>query len=656
MRYKDYPKEKVTWILQHKTDDEFWQFFNEIAGPPKKKLIKLLPKVDGFRANSMEGICRQLKNLLQYTVDSKELPRAQYSRTCFQEIWKTWIYSQPTLQQFLEKYDNEADFLEGQEPPPPNTLLDIGCFNHLAETQQIPRLLVQRFYEFGYFKQDTEIESILQKFPETIEPSSLAVMGLTLGDLPKLLQELHKRVSYLENRMHLTNQFPIESLAKMRELIMGEVSKRLFILENHYETLLTTATVLSNKMKEISQITLLIKQQLDTVNQDPKITLLKQHIKQMEQRLIDDLLPAMMLFQQQLSHSVSKAELNDFIQQFNQLKSNVEVQEELLLEVKSTSADNKGEYLVLSSGLYLSYLPTQETPIKELLTIEETLYQLINHLKNCGLKSDSAQELAKEVLAGLRSGELIVFSGALAVNVATACSQAITAGKFSPTFLHIPTGLLHGQQFHDYLWDIIKKAKLSGNLCAIILEGLNRSALESYAQTLHHLISQRLLGQSDPASHIIFFGTLITGATALPTPLELCELGPIFDTNLLEWDNQSQPIATPLGCISGVQWQSWLTQAHENIEITEPLHLYCQHWEFCHNPLWQRCVQKAHYYLDRQLSSLAFGWLVPRAIAEKIVWREIKEWLLESIFSGEQEIKDTRLLKLLDHHLRTEIK
>lgn len=647
MRGKNYPKEKLEWILDHKSDDELWQFFNEIAGQQKKEILrKLLPKVKGFRTNSVEGIPRRLKNLLQQAI-SEESSRTQYAKIRLHEIWKAWIHSHSLLQQALEKYDNEADFPEGGEILSPNTPLDIACFNYLAQSSQshqLRRSLIQRFYEFGYFQQDDTIELIIKNIPEIPEPS-----------WSKSLQELQHYVSQLEAKFTTLNQSVVEaSLAKMREQINNEMSKRLSILETNYETLRTTTNTWSAKLNELSQTIVLIRQRLDTATQNHELAELKQQMEQLEQRLSDDLGPAINSFQQQMSLTASQTQVEQLTQQLATLKADLEAQEELLFESKTATSSTGGSsgYVLPTTGLYTSSLPLLSTSPKNLSSIEEVLSQLTANFKASGLILGSAKELAKEILAGLRAGEVIVFSGALAFNVVTACIQAITATKQPPTVIHIPIGLLNGQQFDEYLWNVIRKTKLSGNVCAIILEGINRSALEGYGQALHQIITQRLLGQIDPAPHIVFFGTLIEGLVALPSPMELCEFGPIFDTNVLGWRSQFRSTEYQTGVISSSLWQSWITETSDSSQnLSEEIF---QKSPFCNNPLWQQCVQKASQYLDNQLPSLAFGWLVPRAVAGEIAWQEIKEWLLEYVFTDEKGIEDARITKLLSLHLKTD--
>jgi hypothetical protein len=652
MRGKDYPKEKVEWILRHKSDDELRQFFNEIAGQQRKEILsKRLPKkVPGFRPDSEEGIRRRLKMLLQQAIDLKESPSTQRAQICLQVILEKWVHSHPTLQQLLEKYDNDADFPEGGDIRLPNTPLDIACFNYLAQasqSHQLRRSLIQRFYEFGYFQQDDTIELIIKNVPEIPEPS-----------WSKSLQELQHYVFQLEAKFTTLNQSGVEaSFAKMREQINNEVSKRLSVLETNYKTLLTTVNTLSTQMDELSQTTLVIKQRLDSTTQNHELADLKQQMEQLEQQLSGDLVSAIDSFQQQKCDTTPKTQFEQLTQQVAKLMADLEAQEELLFESKTipSSVGSPNGYVLPATGLYtssLSLLSTLPSP-NNLSSIEEVQNQLTTNLKASGLNQGSAKKLANEILAGLRAGELIVFSGPLAFNVVTACIHAITLTKQPPTVIHIPIGLLNGQQFDEYLWNVIRKTKSSGNVCAIILEGINRSALEGYGQTLHQIITQRLLGQTDPAPHIVFFGTLIEGLVALPPPLELCELGPIFDTNMLGWRSQFQPTEYQAGVISSSQWQSWMTEisSESNQNLSEEIF---QKSPFCNNPLWQQCVQKARQYLDNQLPSLAFGWLVPRAVAGEVTWQEIKELLLDYVFIGEKGIEDARITKLLSPHLNTD--
>ncbi len=572
-----------------------------------RPLIDFLPKVPGFRPHSTEGVHQRFKILIQDAKGSETSPKTETAWKRISKIWITWIGSHPILQKSLENYDNSADFENGNIIPP-NTSLDIGCFTYLAEVSQLPHSLIQRYYEFGYFLQDSNIEFIIKNI-----------------EVKQALDNVLKRVSAIEKKYeNLENQLSV------------------------FETL-------PNQVERLSQAVNAINLQLDMTLTTLDLGEFKQQVEELEKTLSDKV----EILSQKIADMPLKSALDNLKQRANKLEKELAEQGELLFDEleqhHTTAPSNENIGYVIRTGLYTSQIEFAKTP-KILCLKEELISHLTCHLKAAaGLKKDSAEKLAKEILASLAAGEFIVFSGSLAFNIAQVCTQALAA-KQAPTVIHIPIGLLNGQEFGDYLWRAIKKAKMSGHVCAIIIEGINRSALESYAQTLRQMITQRLLGQTDLAPHVIFFGTLVEGVATLPVPIELCELGPIFNTDVLEWRSQLNTTAYEGGVIPTQNWQSWKTTDDNALEnerlIDNPI--------FYPSQLWQLCVRQAYCHLvdifedseESILNSLAFGWFIPRAVATEQDWMEIKEWLLEHVSS--KDTHETRIEKLLRLHLKKE--
>ncbi len=635
MNPKPYLKEKRAFIL-NKSKDELWAFFNEIYNPKKKKLIDSLPKVPGFRPHNPEGVRQRFITLIKEAKGSETSSKSQTAWERISHIWIAWIGSHSVLQECLENYDNSADFEKGNIIPP-NTSLDIGCFTYLAEVNQLPHSLIQRFYEFGYFQPDSTIEFIIKNI-----------------EVKQGLDNVLKRVSALENNDEkLENQLSVfETLPNQVEKLSQVVNAINYQLDN-----MTVSTVDLDKFKQqVEELEKSVIDKVELLNQTVTDKF-KQQVEELEKTLIDKV----DMLSQKVADSPKKSALDNLKQQINKLEKEVTEQGELFFDEldqhHTTAPANENVGYTVQTGLYTSQLELTNTP-KILSSKDDFINHLTCNLKAAaGLIKGSAEKLAKEILAGLAAGELIVFSGSLAFNIAQVCSQALAA-KQQPTVIHIPIGLLNGQQFSDYLQTAIKKAKMSEHVCAIIIEGINRSALESYAVALRQMITQRLLGQTDLAPHIVFFGTLVEGVATLPVPIELCELGPIFNTDVLGWRSQLNTTAYEGGAIPTQDWQSWMTtddnaSSLKNELIDSPI--------FYPSQLWQLCVRQAYCYLvdifddseESILNSLAFGWLIPRAVAAtEEDWMEIKEWLLEHVFP--EGIHETRIDKLLRRNLKNE--
>src|SRR5215813_13291947 len=165
MKYKPFPSEKRTYILQK--PKEFEQFFQEIALAERNRLVNhlasALPPLRGsFRKNSEEW----RKAWLQQCWNIAKNPKNRHNSLAWhfiESVWQTWIMSQPELPALLEHYDNSDDF-QDSEPKSPNTHLDIECLKYLiyaSYNNKISQETIQKFYDFGYFNKEKIVDSYI---------------------------------------------------------------------------------------------------------------------------------------------------------------------------------------------------------------------------------------------------------------------------------------------------------------------------------------------------------------------------------------------------------------------------------------------------------------------------------------------------------------
>src|SRR5207248_2268165 len=92
------------------------------------------------------------------------------------------------LNSVLNEFDNSDDFAESGEALPPNSDLDIACFEFLARESNAARISrdeILTFYEFGYFLPDPRIDEIIQR----ARTSSDVALLERLTTLPATLAE-----------------------------------------------------------------------------------------------------------------------------------------------------------------------------------------------------------------------------------------------------------------------------------------------------------------------------------------------------------------------------------------------------------------------------------------------------------------------------------
>lgn len=416
---------------------------------------------------------------------------------------------------------------------------------------------------------------------------------LALDDLPQVLRDLQVRLVKLEK-----NQAEIE---KIREDLQSQINTKLE--SNTFNQLKDN---INNDVEAINDKVSTLSQQID-------------HLKVEHSQALEKLRNV-------------QSEQEDLI--FEELRR---------LEEANQAATSTNTTSVIQTGLSVRPLELLDNKVEIVDPINKIADYLADNFKAIGLIKGVAKQLADEVLAGLKSGEWVMFSGSLAYIFAEVCAKTIAA-QHSPIIIHIPVGLLNGQQFSEELAKIIRKSKNYKYVSAIIVEGINRSAVECYAQALRQIVTCRLLGMVDPAPQIIFLGTLVEGPATLPISAELCELGPVFNTDVLSWSSQ---LPSNHYVSSAIHYQQMEDKDKSSDEFNFSKAFLDIFRDFPSH-LWQLCAKKACSHLNNEESALTFGWLIPRTIATERNWSAIQKYV------EEQNIKDERIKKLLRYYCQDE--
>ncbi|WP_374712412.1 hypothetical protein [Symbiobacterium terraclitae] len=245
---------------------------------------------------------------------------------------------------------------------------------------------------------------------------------------------------------------------------------------------------------------------------------------------------------------------------------------------------------------------------------------IIKHLEqnlfDLGLQRKQSRRLAVDVLTAALTGQMIVFSGSMAFTSAMRCAYSLSGNQVY--VLRVPVGLWDSSGFDRSFQEIVDTARASGGTAAVIIEGINRSALEVYGSYLRELICNRALGLQDLESPLIILGTVVHGSSAIPYGKELLELGPVFDTDSLGWTYRSARYADP-GVILP---QVWSERANPEISPYWEGEILPQEVSVEAGPLWRRMVSLAyhvHEEIDPSVdlppaARLSFGWVLPMAL------------------------------------------
>ena len=200
MEAKPYPEAKRTVLIGREVSD-FIAFLGEITHGKQfiqKNLLQY--NIPGFRPG--HAPLTQTVQRLRFQLKRERTYPDSARWHAFKNAWKHWVGSHPELNNILsELVDNAADFDEnGQCVEPPNSELDRGCFEILLEASldnRIARETIQRFYEYGYFEADEQIEALIAK----ARPREEIELRQRQAALPDAIDALVENVNALSDRV-----------------------------------------------------------------------------------------------------------------------------------------------------------------------------------------------------------------------------------------------------------------------------------------------------------------------------------------------------------------------------------------------------------------------------------------------------------------------
>lgn len=621
MNPKLYPPEKRLEISQ-RSIEEIVLFAKEVSPDLRNAFAVKLPSVHGFRRGHHNELQMRIKNYI-----SRVHRWNDEEWMLFKDLWVDWIKTHPQLDSLLSEFDNSADFAEDIKGTPPNSPLDVKCFKYLAlESQEsmVPRELIKRFYDFGYFQKDSTIEQYIAMAKSAAE--------LKLFELPSELEKVWVRLGELETTQDREKLLGlVDSIAKVKKTLEEALKQIREMQESNLN--------LYQSFQQLQQVV----EKLDRVYNSLESSMLKQLTDMFDQKYTQ--------LQSDLIKEIDDrfdAAVDTLNQELNDLRNEVE-QKEREIAVGSAfevQCQEKLDQVIAVDDLSVT------TPIEELDTPNKFKSALSENFQNVGMQSVAARVLADEVLAALAAGQIVSFRGSMASIVALLCARTL-AGP-SIRMVHIPIGLLDGREFGTSLYRALDVSGCMASVSALILEGINLSAPEVYARSLRQLISERFLGIESTGRNLILLGTIVDGPGALDIPTELCELGPIFHTDCIEWRDKWLRRSVTVGFVPSEVWGPWISTVDKPKDWEDLFEDY-SHLGGHPTVLWRRCLYTAAAKLNRMVTedevptliqSLIFGWLLPRGLASGVNLTDYENLLAGGRVDASKA--DERIVKLLD--------
>lgn len=261
--------------------------------------------------------------------------------------------------------------------------------------------------------------------------------------------------------------------------------------------------------------------------------------------------------------------------------------------------------------------PANEAPSRTFESVADLRDAFSFALQSLGLKKTAAQVFAMEIAAASLAGQTVFFKGAFATEAARLCARAASVGKSYRSA--IPIGLNDGELLRSALDDVLRPAE--EYVAAIVVEGINRSALEVFADVLSDFAQPLSYPKTPSACATFVYATLIQGSAALSIEPHYLERGPIFDLDHFDWRARRPEPAEPLLGVLPLRVQR---EARAQIDASavdqEEVLRLSRRFLRKRNPKMERILVSAYTALNLMhdpregptaLQSLAFGWLAP---------------------------------------------
>ena len=279
MEIKSYPVEKrriLAELAKQKGSESLICFDEGIGTKRKRNLSKILPplKKGGFRKLEMR-LKEQARLFVQRLTREKEIEESASSDwNTFEKIWVSWVQSKPELNNILLEFDNGADFDENHRCIVlPNSELDRECFKILQDAShnhQINQETIRRFYQYGYFLEDKQIEDLIDSAltQEEIEHKQrLEKLPDKFAELSQTIEDLESRISAVESANELKQQLDkqITEASEAFEENFQKLNQQITAVSESLNTKISKINSSSIKMSELSKQINILKSQLSAL-------------------------------------------------------------------------------------------------------------------------------------------------------------------------------------------------------------------------------------------------------------------------------------------------------------------------------------------------------------------------------------------------------
>lgn len=590
------------------------EFLDEVSGPATDALAETsLPFVSGFRKTSKPGLKRRKRALaldfLSHRSGSSNRSRADQALYAF---WRAWAIERlgdaAETDKLLHTIEESGEDGSSETPNSPAAVVALfSALNARSRENKCSRETIERFFTFSPFDESPEIRSLIDGAKSSADMErDAAIIGL-----PQRLRQDEEELRSLAGQLH-SLAMRIDS----SDEINGKIGRDLAVL----------ATVVSRLERSQETFKATIDAHAKTANSFAAEFATRGKSTAAFQKEVREELAV------QAGELRALADL--LAQQAAEMSSAISVLADRVTSLEHARGPGQPLGIIPQIGasqtaihaIPLSIHADQEaTPVHSL---EEVIAVLASNLEKVGLKKSAAKTFAVEVCAAAFAGQIVFFAGTFATLVAR-MSAASFAGKVSFR-LSMPVGVMDGEDLRR----AVSNAAPSGtDAPALVIEGVNRSAFDVIAEVLSDLASGEIL--QSPGRWFVF-GSITRGPASLSLDPGCLEMGPVFDTDHLDWRTRRIAGGWPTaGSITPEDAQKIRVRLEASSpDFEEPLKLL-RRFQSRKNLRMESTLVAAfgalasanHREGPSALQSLSYGWLFPLWVALGVSREEADEEL-----------------------------
>lgn len=594
----------------------FAAFLDEVSPEAAQALASYLPPVPGFRKTSPSGI-QQRKRALAREYISSRLPtspnraRAELGLYVFWRAWAaeqlgdaegTYALLDGIEEATPEEKDEDTDFDARQQ------ILDLfTALKALSLDNKCSREKIERLFAFSPFEDSPEIRSLI----DGTKPAADIDREIAERGLPQRLRQDEEEIKSLEARLvslsarmdastiEVRNLQKDVATLKSRAADLGDSHRELSAaLDAHAEAARSAAGLIVSRGRDAGALS-----------------------KEMNERLaalsagLDSLARTVEKLSSDASNDEWTVAVDGRLLALEQKETRTDQDQSNKDGAKIGPVDPREATVQIARAERFFISPDEK--IRSLASPTDAANILAANLETVGLKKSASQTLAEEICAAALAGQVVFLKGALATEAARLSAR--TLGARNSLRVSMPIGLNDGEALRAAVTREI--ASPSESLGTIAVEGVNRSAIDVFADVLSDLAAGDAGLSGSGRDPMLVFASVTQGAASLAIEPRYLELGPIFDLDHLDWRLRR---ATKIGLAAGSMPVPAFRSIQANLDAKsadsdEPMRLL-RKFSPRKNPRIESVVVAAHTSLafmarsqkvPSPLQSIAFGWLVP---------------------------------------------